>query len=227
MKKILVPAAAVLIVNVASAQTEYYVSAKLGGGDTIIYAHGDTKVGDELVDAFDQEYGVPHKYSNSGLLWEASGAVGLDWSPSNMYVKKNPYDWFHLRLEAEFGYNNYREDGKLKQNNIVQHDVEIKYDHFFMLANGYADFKIDSVVPYVGLGIGYSFGKEELTIRNLAEYNESIDDDGILYALHAGVGYKYSDITIVDLGYKRVYAPKEGDGLDVFSTIRLGVRFRI
>lgn len=226
MKKILVLAAMVLITNVANAQTEYYVSAKLGGGDTTIYADGDTKVGDYLVDTFNALDGAHYRYSNSGFLWEGSVAVGLDWSPGKMYVKKNPYDWFHLRLEAEAGYNNYREDGKLKENYVVKHDVEIKYDHFFLLANGYADFKIDSVVPYVGLGIGYSFGKEEVTIKDI-DYSDSIDDDGVIYALHAGVGYKYSDITTLDLGYRRVYAPTEGDGLNVFSTIRLGARFRI
>ena len=224
MKKILLLISVILVTNAANARTEYYASAKFGVGDTTIYVNDDDKLGEYLVDVSGDGY----KYSESDLLWELSGAVGLDWSPDPMYVTKSPYEWFHLRLEAEFGYNNYREDGKLRYDYTVTDKTEIKFDHFFALVNGYADFRIYKVVPYVGLGIGYGFGKSEMKIKNeFGGFSDSVDDNGILYALHAGIGYKYSDITTLDLGYRRVYAPTEDDGMNIFSTIRLGARFRI
>ncbi len=227
MKKFLLLFGMICVTGVANAQTEYYVSAKLGAGDTTIYVNDDDKIGDALVDAYNKHDGDGYKYNNSGLLWEASAAVGLDWVPGKMYVKKNPYDWFHLRLEAELGYNNYREKGKLRQNYVLKHEVELKEDHFFALLNGYADFRIDSVIPYIGLGIGYSLGNEEVQVSEPDGYSNAVDDDGVIYAVHAGVGYKYSDITTLDLGFRRVYAPAEDGGRYIFDTLRLGARFRI
>lgn len=227
MKKFLLLVGMICVTRVANAQTEYYVSAKLGAGDTTIYVNDDDKIGEALV----KQLGSGYKYNDSGFLWEGSVAVGLDWAPGKMYVKKNPYDWFHLRLEAEFSYNNYHESGKLRQNYVLKDEVKLKYYQFFALASGYADFKIDDVVPYVGLGIGYSFGNGEIRISgddvldNKA--SNAIDDDGVIYALHAGVGYKYSDITTLDLGFRRVYAPAEDGGRYIFDTLRLGARFRI
>lgn len=226
MKKILVLAAVVLITDVANAQTEYYMSPKLGGGNVTMYAQGDTKATDLLVQTFNELDGAQYKYSNSSMLWNASVALGVDWSLTRMYVKKNPYDWFHVRLEGEFGYNNYREEGKLKDNYIIKHNLDMKIENFFILANGYADFQIDSFVPYIGLGLGYSFEKQELSVQDI-NYNDYVDDSGMIYALHAGAGYKYSDITTFDFGYRRVYSPTEGDGLNVFSSVRFGARFRI
>ncbi|MBO7509127.1 MAG: porin family protein [Alphaproteobacteria bacterium] len=229
MKKILVLATAILVTNAANARTECYVSAKLGAGDTTTYVDHNDTLGDALVKMSEEETGNDgYRYSDSGLLWEASVAAGLDWSPGKMYVKKNPYDWFHLRLEAEFGYNNYRETGKLRYDYTITDKIKIEYDRFFMLVNGYADFRIDDVVPYVGLGMGYGLGKEEIRITNEhGRFSDYLDDDGLIYALHAGVGYRYSDITTLDLGFRRVYAPAEDGGRYIFDTLRLGARFRI
>ena len=235
MKKVLLLLSMVFVTSAADAKIEYYTSMKAGVGDTTIYVHGNTKQGDYLVDVFEENFGIGYKYDSSGLLWEISPAVGIDWSVNNVYGSPDmcdtPCGWFHLRLEGEIGYNNYRENGKLKQNYIVADKIETKYDYLFLLANGYADFRIDKFVPYVGLGLGYALGREEITIHGnqagLEEFNDSIDDSGIIYALYAGIGYKHSDITTLDLGYRRLYAPMEGDGMNVFSTIRLGARFRI
>ena len=225
MKKVLFLASALFISGVANAQTEYYTSIKAGLGDTTIYVQGDTKLGDYLSDVA----GAGYRYDGSGLTWELSPAIGIDWSPNSLYVKQNPYGWFHLRLEGEFGYIHYHEDGKLKDKNYTITDkTKLKIDQFVLLANGYADFKIRKVVPYVGFGLGYSFGKEEITVSNSAgEFGDSANDNGIVYALHFGVAYKYSEITTLDLGYRRVYEPTEDDGLNVFGTIRFGARFRI
>ena len=80
------------------------------------------------------------------------------------------------------------------------------------------------MIPYIGFGLGYSFGKYETTING---DSESVNDNGILYAMHLGLAYKFSDITTFDLGGRRVYAPAEDDGKYVFDSIRLGLRFRI
>ena len=156
MKKIFCCLVMILVTSVANAQTEYYTSLKVGMGDTTIYVNGDDKLGNSLEEL------TGYRYSDTGLLWEVSASLGFDWSPGKMYVTKNPHDWFHLRLEGEFGYNNYRENGKLRNNYTVADRIRVKYDNFFVLANGYADFRIDRFVPYFGLGIGYSFGNEEI-----------------------------------------------------------------
>jgi opacity protein-like surface antigen len=223
MKKIILLTSIVCITNAANAYTEYYVSAKTGLGDATIYLD-DMKFGDYLVKDLDKG----SNYDGSGLLWGMSAAIGLDWSPNSMYVKQNPYSWFHLRLEGEFGYDNYNEDGKLKGTKTIdesdisniESDINIKFNNFFMLANGYADFRIHNVVPYIGAGVGYSFG-------SIKANGDPYDEDGLIYAFHAGVAYKYSDITTFDLGYRRVYAPAEDNGLYVFGSVRLGARFRI
>ena len=232
MKKFLVLVGMLLVTNVANAKFEHYASVKLGIGDLTMYTHGHHELGDDLVDIFEEETGLPgFKYSDMGWLWDGSAAIGFDWSPGKMYVKKNPYDWFHLRLEGEFGYNNYRGNGKLRQNYEVRDKTKVKYDHFFALVNGYADFRIDDFVPYFGVGIGYSTGKKELQIRGVdvigGKASNNINDDGLIYALHLGLGYKCSDITTLDFGVKKVYAPAEDNGMDVFDTVRLGARFRI
>ncbi len=223
MKKILLLMGAFFITGVANAQTEYYASMKLGAGDTTIYTSGNTKQGAEIENAF-EALGYRYKYTDSGLLWEISPAVGIDWSFDKMYV--TPYRGLHLRLEGELGYNHYSENGKLKDGYAVADTVKIKFDEMFLLANGYADFRIDKFAPYVGFGVGYAFGRQEITITGL-HFNDSVDDGGVIYALHAGIAYKHSDITMLDVGYRRLYEPTEGNGLNVFSTVRLGVRFRI
>ena len=217
MKKILLLISMILITNVADARMEYYASIKAGAGDTTIYVDGDKKIGDYLVKELEIYRGPGLQYDDSGLLWEISPAIGIDWA-------MNLYGWFHLRLEGELGYNHYREDGTVKKDYAITDRVKVKSDQIFLLANGYADFRIDKVIPYVGLGLGYGFGRDGITVDNL---HESTNDSGIIYALHLGVGYKYSDITTFDLGLRRVYVPVEDDGQYDFDTIRLGARFRI
>lgn len=209
----------ILITNAANAKSEYYASVKTGVGDTAIY-QDDMKLGDYLV----KDFNDGSRYDASGLLWGISAAVGIDWSPNSMYVTQNPYSWFHLRLEGEFGYNNYHQDGKIRLGHEITNTVKIKFNDFFLLANGYADFRIDRVVPYIGLGLGYSFGNQEWTVDGDVY---PLHDNGLLYALYAGVGYQYSDITTFELGYSRIYAPAEDDGLYVLGSVRLGARFRI
>ena len=220
MKKFILCVCVFFITNVATAYTEYYVSTKAGLGDATIY-QDDIKFGDYLV----KDYDKGSNYDGAGLLWGMSASIGLDWSPNSMYVNQNPYAWFHLRLEGEFGYDNYHEDGKIKlirasEDIDIESDINIKFNSFFMLANGYADFRIHKVVPYIGAGVGYSFG-------SIKANGDPYDEDGLIYALHAGVAYKYSDITTFDLGYRRVYAPAEDNGLYVFGSVRFGARFRI
>lgn len=222
MKKILLLLGAILITNAANAKSEYYASVKIGVGDTAIY-QDDMKLGDYLVKVV-KDFNDGSVYDASGLLLGVSSALGIDWSPNSMYVTQNPYGWFHLRLEAEFGYNNYRQDGKIRHDHEITDAIKIKFNDFFLLANGYADFHIDRVVPYIGLGLGYSFGNQEWTVDGDVY---PLHDNGLLYALYAGVGYKYSDITTFELGYSRIYAPAKDDGLYVLGSVRLGARFRI
>jgi len=229
MKKILLLLSIIFITNAADAKIEHYASVKMGLGRTTIYVDGNDTFGDSLVKVSQENTGLDgYKYEYSGLLWELSPALGIDWTPGNTYGTQNRYDWFHLRLEGELGYNHYTENGKLKYDYMITDKTTINFNQILLLANGYADFRIDKIVPYVGLGFGYGFGKEEITLTNdYGEFNDSTNDNGIIYALHLGVGYKYSDITTIDFGCRRVYMPTQDDGQYVFDTIRLGTRFRI
>lgn len=229
MKRILLLLSIIFITNTANAKIEHYASVKMGLGRTTIYVDGNDTFGDYFVKVYEQEMGINGlTYESSGMLWELSPALGVDWTPGNTYGAPSSYDWFHLRLEGELGYNHYTENGKFKYNYMVMEKSALNINQIFLLANGYADFRIDKFVPYVGLGLGYSFGKEEATLTaNGEEVNDSTNDNGIIYALHLGVGYKYSDITTIDFGCRRVYIPTQDDGQYIFDTIRLGTRFRI
>lgn len=206
MKKILLLTGAFFIGGVANAQTTYYASVKMGLGDVTIY-QDDTKL---------EDYFAEFGFESSGLLLEISPAIGIDWAV-------NPEGWLHFRLEAELGYNYYHENIKLKLDDIR---MEIDFNQLFLLANWYANFRIDRFVPYVGVGLGHGWGT--LTLNDESDGTEEfIDANGEIYALHFGLGYRYSDITTFDLGARRVYVPAEDDGQYVFDSIRLGARFRI
>lgn len=225
MKKIILLMCLLAVTDVANAKTEHYASIKAGFGNTTIYVDKNTKLGDWLV----QESGsAGYSYDSSGLLWDLSSAIGIDWTPGDTYGVKSPYDWFHMRLEGEIGYNRYVENGKLKYGYAITDKTSIRFDKLFIMANGYMDFRIDKVSPYFGLGIGYGLGKEDITISNTAgEFNDSANNTGIIYALSLGVAYKYSNITTLDFGLRRIYVPMEDDGRYVYDTIRFGTRFRI
>ena len=222
MKKVILLTSVIAMTSVANAQTEYYFSTKMGIGDTDIYVDNDTKFSDYLVREVEKETGLTgFEYDASGLLWELSPALGIDWTI-------NDSGWFHIRLEGELGYNHYYEDGKFKYNSMVTSKEKIEFNDIFFLVNGYADFRIDKFVPYIGLGLGHGWGKKEMTINNgLAEFNTSDNDHGALVALHLGVAYKYSDITTFDFGIRSVDAPTEDDGSYIYTTARLGASFRI
>ncbi len=222
MKKIILLTSMIAMTSVASAQTEYYFSTKMGIGDTDIYVDNDTKFSDYIIKTAERNSGLTgFEYDASGLLWELSPAVGIDWTINNS-------GWFHIRLEGEMGYNHYYEDGKLKYNNMVSDKIKVEFNDIFFLVNGYADFRINKIVPYVGLGLGYGWGKKEMTVNNgLGEFNNSDNDRGGLIALHLGLAYKYSDITTFDFGIRAVDAPVENDGSYIYTTARLGARFRI
>ena len=222
MKKIILLTSMITMTSVANAQTEYYFSTKMGIGDTDIYVDNNTKFSDYIIKTAERNTGLTgFEYDASGLLWELSPAVGIDWTINNS-------GWFHIRLEGEMGYNHYYEDGKLKYNNMVSDKIKVEFNDIFFLVNGYADFRINKIVPYVGLGLGYGWGKKEMTVNNgLGEFNNSDNDRGGLIALHLGVAYKYSDITTFDFGIRAVDAPVENDGSYIYTTARLGARFRI
>ncbi len=218
MKKILLLATIIGLTNTANAQTEYYTSVKAGLGSTAMYVNNDTEFGDALAQSWEDAYGLTgFEYKSGGILWEISPSVGIDWTLNNS-------GWLHARLEGELGYNRYHETGKVKRNMEIFSETEINFDDIFLLINGYMDFKIDNAIPYIGIGIGHDWETVEITVDNL---NESINDDGSIFALHLGMAYKYSYKTTFDFGVRRVYIPVENDESYVFTTARVGVRFRI
>lgn len=221
MKKVILLTSTIVMTSVANAQTTYYTSVKMGIGDTAIYID-NAEFGDFLVKSAERNTGYTgFKYDSSGLLLELSPAMGIDWTLNNS-------GWFHIRLEGELGYNRYRENGKLKYNSMVTDKTEVEFNDFFFLVNGYTDFRIHRIIPYIGFGLGHGWGKNKIMLSNAyGEFGDSIHDDGLLVALHFGVAYKYSNITTFDLGFRNVYAPTEDDGSYNFTTLRLGARFRI
>ncbi len=222
MKKILLLTSVLAITSVANAQTEYYFSTKLGFGDTTINVDKNTEFDEYIVKVAEMNTGlIGFEYDVSGLLWELSPAIGVDWTI-------NDSGWLHVRLEGELGYNHYYEDGNLKYNSMLSDNIQIEFNDMFFLVNGYVDFRIDKIVPYVGLGLGHGWKKEEIIINNgLGEINDSVNDHGVLGAWHLGVAYKYSDIITFDFGIRSINVPTEDDGSYVYTTARLGARFRI
>ncbi|PWJ75248.1 opacity protein-like surface antigen [Pseudaminobacter salicylatoxidans] len=97
------------------------------------------------------------------------------------------------------------------------------------LANGYVDLgTVAGLTPYVGAGVGvmYSRAKLDFDLPDLGIAGGGSDKQyRFAYALNAGLSYRFTPNTSVDLGYRYLSSPKM-EYLDTDSlTIRKGVDY--
>lgn len=167
MKKIaLTSLLVILTATAASAAITPYASLKLG------YANID-KID---VKAYDTKVG--ELSTLDGYTGAIAGGAKFDVS-----------DMIGIRGELEYTYL----DTEQKEGN----DPIIKLSYSTVMANGYADFGDASwiVNPYIGLGIGYSFG--EFSTDEVKEHVK-----GMAYAVSGGITYAVSSNVVMDLGAK-------------------------
>lgn len=166
MKKIaLTSLLVILTATAASAAITPYTSLKLGYVDIDTI---DVKSNGTTIADFDGMNGF------TGAI-----AAGANYDVANMVG---------IRGELEYTYLDTKQD---KDND----PMKLSYHNF--MVNGYADFGDASwmVRPYVGLGVGYTFG--QLSTNALKQ-----DISGMAYAVSGGITYAVSSNIIMDLGAK-------------------------
>ncbi len=93
--------------------------------------------------------------------------------------------------------NNFRSD--LTLDYVGEYDLNNgtnDVDAVTVLANGYFDFNLSSfMTPYVGAGLGYGDVEADVGAAR-------IDDDGLAYAVHAGLAFDVTQRTLLDLSYR-------------------------
>ncbi len=94
-----------------------------------------------------------------------------------------------MRGELEYTY------ADTEENSYVTDPFKVSYST--VMANAYADFGDEAwiVKPYVGLGVGYSFG--ELSQNSISE-----NVVGMAYSVSTGITYAVSPNVVMDLGAK-------------------------
>lgn len=97
-------------------------------------------------------------------------------------------DMIGIRGELEYTYLNAEQD---------EDNDPLEFSYHTFMVNGYADFGDVSwmVKPYVGLGIGYTFGQ-------LSSNSVEQDVSGMAYAVSGGITYAVSSNVVMDLGAK-------------------------
>ncbi len=92
-------------------------------------------------------------------------------------------------------------------------------DAVTVLANGYVDFNLSSFMnPYVGAGLGY--GDVEARVGGIKD-----NDDGLAYAVHAGVAVDVTERTLLDLSYRYRGIDVSGPDFEDHS-FQAGFRFK-
>jgi opacity protein-like surface antigen len=166
MKKIVLTSLLGLFVaGAASAAMTPYASLKLG------YANIDT------VDVKYKDHKVAEFSEMDGYTGTIAGGAKFD--ISNMFNMRGELEYTYLDTEQDEGNN------------------PMKLFYNTVMANAYADFGDASWVvnPYVGLGLGYTFGQ-------LSDTNYKEHVAGMSYAVSAGITYPVSTNVVLDLGAK-------------------------
>ncbi len=102
--------------------------------------------------------------------------------------------------------------------NFSAFGVGVDVDAYSVMANGYVDFPLTTVIkPYIGAGVGY--GWVEASGGGL-----SADDDGFAFGAMAGVSYDLTANMAIDVGYKFRNISISGEDFQDHM-IRGGLRF--
>ena len=129
-------------------------------------------------------------------------------------------DGWMASLGAGYGFlNGFRAEGALDYRTNEVEGLDVDADAWALMANLYYDFNRGGTLqPYLGLGAGWV---------NLDIDDE--DEDGWAYQGLAGIGWRVTEQTTIDLGYRYFEAPEvEFAGGDVDYThqaVTLGLRY--
>lgn len=129
-------------------------------------------------------------------------------------------DGWMASLGAGYGFlNGFRAEGALDYRTDEVEGFDVDADAWALMANLYYDFNRGGTLqPYLGLGAGWV---------NLDIDDE--DEDGWAYQGLAGIGWRVTEQTTIDLGYRYFEAPEvEFTGGDVDYThqaVTLGLRY--
>ena len=158
-------------------------------------------------------------YAAESPSYYVSGNVGASWFndmvPNNGNDQNNPLStsgginvmgafgikWCDTyRLEAELGYQ--RNNAKQVIENAVVYDMQGYLSVTSILANGYYDFKVGGVDPYLTAGIGWaSVGindVDKVSTSNLSSESHSV----LAYQFGAGVAIPVAKNVAVDARYR-------------------------
>jgi opacity protein-like surface antigen len=118
-----------------------------------------------------------------------------------------------FRIEGELAYRSVDVD----KVNGIPFPVSADLSALSFMANGYYDIEMDSLTPYIGVGLGAS--NNELSVAG----SGSVDETDFAYQFMAGLAFNVGKTTYLTAGY-RFFAIGESD---VPSTheLNFGARF--
>lgn len=133
---------------------------------------------------------------------------------------------FGLRLEGELGWRGERTTSGSGSLGGVRYGAASKIELLTLMANAFYDLDFGSpIVPYVGGGIGWAQAKAKtLTVEldglGRLSSEQGATESGFAWSLMAGVAYRLSTSTSVDLGYRYLdagTAETKGSATDAFG----------
>ncbi|MDP3558757.1 MAG: outer membrane beta-barrel protein [Legionellaceae bacterium] len=162
---------------------------------------------------------------HNGILLDNSSFTGGYNAGGRFGYKSNP-----LRYEGEFTYLSASAQ-RFYANHIKQTDVSGQSSGVFLMANVYYDFPevLDSLQPFLGIGIGYGFVKDNLdstgpgTALNFSGSNSVFSYQGT-----AGIAYHFAENYSLDLAYRYIATDHSNELGSIFQAnlASVGVTYR-
>lgn len=192
MKKLLL--ASVIVISpslvLASSFSDVYIRGEAG------YSALKTKNHSLSITEKHEEPSLTGFGSNDSSLWVGGVSVGVDL----LNVTNQP-----IRLELNYIQREDFEDNFIK---LINNEIksENKFKSKSLMLNAFYDFKLESnLIPYIGVGVGYSKLENELKLNALMSHNGlglNTKKTDLSWSLMAGVRYPYGDNVSFGLGYR-------------------------
>ena len=126
-----------------------------------------------------------------------SGAIGREFLTNGV---------ISTRLEGEIGYSSFDVDSHniVGAGNFSGGNALGSTNALYGLANGYVDFNLGFIAPYVSGGVGYA--SVDFDNHGVVPAGPELSDSGggLAWQLGAGVGVSMTDTIKLDLGYRYV-----------------------
>ena len=165
------------------------------------------------------------KFNTLGTQVTNSYDVGYNLSAAVGYEFKNGAP-LSYRTEAEVGYMMFDID----KHNVAGVGVSSganafgETNSFYGLANGYIDYELGTITPFIGAGIGYA--SLDFSNHGTTGTGTVLNDSGagLAWQVGAGAAYSLSDTLKIDLGYR--YMGIENVSLTATDATSTDVDFR-